>query len=85
MHRTTIYLHQNQLAALDGIAGRDGISRAEVVRRLIDRGLAGYEQDTTALLGAIRAVAGTCQAIELPSRGTGRRQEHLDRAWAGQL
>ena len=82
MQRTNIYLDQAQVEALDGIAGKDGVSRAQVVRRLIDRGLAGAGQDTDALVNAIFSAGGTCKDVELSGRGSSQRQEYLDQLWA---
>ncbi|MCL2803931.1 MAG: ribbon-helix-helix protein, CopG family [Micrococcales bacterium] len=84
MLRTNIYLDQGQVEALDAVADRDGVSRAEVVRRLIDRGLSGPGRNTDELLNAIRGAAGCCQAFEVPGRGPGAREEHLDQMWAKQ-
>ena len=36
MHRTNIYLDDEQIAALDAIARAEEISRAQVIRRIID-------------------------------------------------
>jgi hypothetical protein len=41
MKRTNIYLDDEQLRALDDRASGEGISRAELIRRMIDRALDG--------------------------------------------
>ena len=38
MQRTNIYLDERQVEALDRLAQTEGVSRAEVIRRLLDRG-----------------------------------------------
>ena len=39
MHRTNIYLTEQQEKALDAIAAADGLSRSEVIRRILDNRL----------------------------------------------
>ncbi|MDT0202649.1 CopG family transcriptional regulator [Nocardioides sp. AE5] len=41
MQRTNIYLEDRQTAELDRLAGEEGISRAELIWRLINRALRG--------------------------------------------
>ena len=45
MQRTNIYLEERQTRALNRLATAAGVSRAEMLRRILDRGLAG-EADT---------------------------------------
>jgi metal-responsive CopG/Arc/MetJ family transcriptional regulator len=42
MKRTNIYLAEGQAAALDRVAEAEGVSRAELIRELIDRALGGH-------------------------------------------
>lgn len=52
--RTTIYLEQRQAAALDEAAAAQGISRAKLIRELIDGGIAAARpSDLEADLAAI--------------------------------
>ena len=84
MQRTNIYLEERQCRALDRRAERDGISRAELVRRLIDTGLERTGgDDLEADLAAIRATAGRWNdrhPEELPSRGDDR-NDYLETLW----
>lgn len=81
MTRTNIYLEERQTAILDRIAAEEGVSRAEVVRRLIDRALAGRDDDLTADLAAIDESFGALGAIDVPVREVGDREQHLARIW----
>ena len=81
MHRTNIYLDDAQTAALDQVAAQEGVSRAEVVRRLIDRGLRGGDDDLATDLDAIDLSFGSWVEVEDPVRTPGERQQHLDQIW----
>lgn len=43
MERTSIYLERRQTTMLDRLAAGEGVSRAEVIRRLLDRALGGED------------------------------------------
>ena len=43
MKRTNIYLAEGQAAALDEAARARGVSRAELIRQLIDSGISGQQ------------------------------------------
>jgi len=82
MKRTNIYLADAQLAALDRAAEVEGISRAEIIRALIDRAIGGQAGvDLAADLAAIEgsfgvlAEAGETEAF---SRGRDVRMDYLD-------
>jgi Ribbon-helix-helix protein, copG family len=80
--RTNIYLESRQADALDKAAQARGISRAEVVRELIDRGIAGepaldLETDLAAIEHSFGALRGDRSG--LASRGPDARSRHLDR------
>ena len=83
MKRTNIYLEQRQAVALDKLAADEGISRAELVRRIIDAALGNHvgslERDPT----AIRASAGVLQDSESKWswRAVDDRQRHLAKIW----
>jgi metal-responsive CopG/Arc/MetJ family transcriptional regulator len=81
MTRTNIYLEDRQTAMLDRIAAEEGVSRAEVIRRLIDRALAGRDDDLASDLAAIEESFGALEDVEIPTRGGGDREEHLARMW----
>jgi metal-responsive CopG/Arc/MetJ family transcriptional regulator len=81
MTRTNIYLEDRQTAALDQLAAEEGVSRAEVIRRLIDRALAGRDDDLAADLAAIDQSFGVLEDVDVPRRGAGDREEHLARIW----
>ena len=53
MQRTNIYLEERQTRALDRRAADEGISRAELIRRLLDRAIEGQDEDLAADLAAI--------------------------------
>lgn len=81
MQRTNIYLGEAQSAALDKAAHAQGISRAELIRRLIDAGLGTAEMtDLESDLAAIDASFGVLHDEELIlSRGFDERARHLER------
>lgn len=79
MQRTNIYLQHRQTAALDEIAAAEGISRAELIRRIIDERLGGRRDDLTVDLVWIEESFGVAVDIDLPERSAGAREEHLER------
>lgn len=81
MTRTNIYLEDRQTAMLDRIASQESVSRAEVIRRLLDRALAGRDDDLAADLAAIDESFGALGDADIPARGAGDREEHLARMW----
>lgn len=81
MTRTNIYLEERQTAILDRIADEEGVSRAEVIRRLIDRALAGRDDDLTTDLAAIDESFGVLGELDVPARGANDREAHLSRMW----
>jgi hypothetical protein len=63
MKRTNIYLAEGQAAALDRMAQAAGVSRAELIRKLIDRAISGYPRtdlaaDLAAIDGSFAVLAG---------------------------
>jgi metal-responsive CopG/Arc/MetJ family transcriptional regulator len=68
MRRTNIYLDEEQTATLDRLAEQEGISRAELIRRLIDRALTGDDASRAADLAAIEDSFGTVRDLESASR-----------------
>ncbi len=80
MHRTNIYLTDEQRTALAACAAAEGTSTAELVRRLIDQALAGDSDDRAEDLAAIDASFGALRDVEVDlDRSDGRRGAHLDR------
>jgi len=82
MQRTNIYLEERQTEALDRLAAAEGISRAELIRRILDRTLVG-DDDIASDLAAIEASFGVLGDIDVPVRGSSEREKHLDRMWSG--
>ena len=79
--RTNIYLDEEQTASLDRLAGQQGISRAELIRQLLDRALNSTDDSLAADLRAIDDAFGVLSDVESPDRGPGDREGHLDRMW----
>ncbi|MFN8032901.1 MAG: CopG family transcriptional regulator [Mycobacterium sp.] len=81
MKRTNIYLDERQTASLDRLAGQQGVSRAELIRQLLDRALDGNDDSLVSDLKAIDDSFGALRDVESPGRGPGDREGHLDRMW----
>ena len=81
MKRTNIYLEETQSAALDQMAQAQGISRAELIRQLIDAELGGGTgSDLDADLTAIRDSFGVLRNDGVTfARGEDDRSRHLQR------
>ena len=81
MKRTNIYLDEGQSAALERVARTQGISRAELIRQLIDRSVgASGAADLEADLDAIRDSFGIARDEDISfGRGSDERSRHLDR------
>src|SRR5450756_3004933 len=65
MKRTNSYLAEGQAAALDRVAQAEGVSRAELIRELIDRAIGGspgadLAADLAAIDGSFGILAGDC-------------------------
>jgi hypothetical protein len=80
MKRTNIYLGEEQSAALDVIAHAQGVSRAEVIRVLLDRELhtaspSDLETDLNAIEGSFGVLADDDFVLD---RGPDARAAHLD-------
>jgi metal-responsive CopG/Arc/MetJ family transcriptional regulator len=81
MQRTNIYLDDRQIELLDHLAAAEGVSRAEVIRRLVDRALVGSDETVAADLHAIDLSFGAMANVEYDDRGPGDRESHLARMW----
>ncbi len=79
MRRTNVYLDEAQTAVLDEVAHGQGISRAELVRRLLDRGIRNTPVDQEADLAAIEESFGVLADEYYSGRGPDQREAHLDR------
>jgi len=77
MRRTNIYLDARQTQAADDLAARAGVSRAEIIRRLIDRGLSGgpTRDELSAVIDESFGVLGE---IDVTLRGATSRDVHLE-------
>lgn len=79
MRRTNIYLADDQCSTLDGLARSSRISRAELIRRLIDQAIASELHDTESDVMAIEesfgALADDAVAFD---RGVDGRMRYLE-------
>lgn len=86
MNRIPIHLDDRQIAALDRLASDEGVSRTEVIRRLLDRVLFGTDLDLAADIAAINGSFGAMGADDLDldalHRDDGERGRRLSRIWA---
>ena len=80
MQRTNIYLAREQTDELDRRAAGEGVSRAEMIRRLLDRALHG-DDDVAADLAALDAAFGVLADVDAPDRAAGAREQHLADLW----
>jgi len=82
MQRTNIYLEAQQCSRLDERARAQGISRAELIRRLLDRALG---LDVTDLAGDLVAIQASFGVLEDELLGDTRRpddrQRYLEGLW----
>ena len=80
MRRTNIYLDENQARSLDETSRAQGVTRAALIRRLIDRGLGrGDAMDLEGDLAAIEASFGMLTGDEeFLGRSPDDRARHLD-------
>ncbi|MFN8098621.1 MAG: CopG family transcriptional regulator [Dermatophilaceae bacterium] len=82
MNRTNIYLEDRQVEMLDVLARQEGVSRAEVIRRLLDRTLTGRNVDLESDLAIIDDSFGALAADGTwAERAPAEREAHLARLW----
>lgn len=81
MRRTNIYLDEEQCDRLDRAAGEAGVSRAELIRRVLDGWLAASAADEDADVAAIDASFGVLHETPFVERGPDARAAHLDAVW----
>jgi hypothetical protein len=82
MNRTNIYLSDEQRERLDARAHDEGVSRAELIRRLLDRALGADPDRLRSDLAAIDRSFGALDGDEIEfelDRGDGARGAHLER------
>jgi plasmid stability protein len=80
MHRTNIYLTAEQRTELAARAAAEGISVAELVRRLLDQALLGASEDLGEDLAAIDVSFGALREVDIDiDRTDGERGAHLER------
>ncbi|MDQ3579669.1 MAG: ribbon-helix-helix domain-containing protein [Actinomycetota bacterium] len=80
MNRTNIYLTDEQRDRLDQRARAEGMSRAELIRLILDRDLFGDQERLAADLAAIDESFGVLAGEHLElDRGDDDRAAHLDR------
>lgn len=81
MHRTNIYLTEEQVEALESRSRHEGVSRAEIVRRVLDAGLglAGEEQDDVAAVAATSGIWASRSEEELAELLAWRSSDRFDR------
>ncbi|MCT2583779.1 ribbon-helix-helix domain-containing protein [Actinophytocola gossypii] len=82
MKRTNIYLDEAQAELLDRLARVEGVSRAEMIRRLLDRSLRGEVDDVAVGLAAIDESFGVLADNDWSERRAGGREAHLADMWA---
>ncbi len=79
MKRADVYLTEGQLAALDRAAAAAGVSRAELIRTLIDRAIGALPRaDLAADLAAINDSFGILAGQEAFSRRRDQRMDYLE-------
>jgi hypothetical protein len=80
MNRTNIYLTDEQRDQLDARARAQGLSRAELIRRVLDRALRGesnrLDSDLSAIDDSFGALGGGALTLH---RSDGARAAHLER------
>lgn len=82
MRRTNIYLDDEQCRALDQLATAQGTSRAALIRRLIDEGLADDGATVDDDIAALEASFGGAPDLRSLQRGEDDRARHLRRVGA---
>lgn len=83
MKRTNIYLDEAQTASLDKLAEQQGMSRAELIRQLLNRALTNTDDNLVADLAAINDSFGLLHDFDDSTRRPSGREEHLTRVWRG--
>jgi predicted transcriptional regulator len=82
MRRTNIYLDEAQCARLDHLAEETGVTRSEIVRRLVEQGLGGSLSDLEGDLAAITESFGVLAHDDvIIDRGVDERARYLNQLW----
>ncbi len=79
MRRTNVYLDEAQTAMLDEVAREQGISRAELVRRLLHQRMSDAPVDRDADLATIEDSFAALAGEHFVSRGPGEREAGSER------
>ncbi|MGH3633510.1 MAG: CopG family transcriptional regulator, partial [Mycobacterium sp.] len=74
MKRTNIYLAEEQTASLDTLAQQQGVSRAELIRQLLNRALTSSDDNLASDFIAIDNSFGALRDVEEPVRRPGGRE-----------
>ena len=82
MRRTNIYLDDATITHLDRLADTQGVSRAEVVREMIQAGLVNQDRDEQYDLRQLDATFGIARDIQFYREGGSARDAHLNEMWA---
>ena len=82
MRRTNIYLDDATITHLDHLANAQGVSRAEVVREMIQAGLANQVRDEQHDIRQLDLTFGIARDIQFHREGNSARETHLDEMWA---
>lgn len=78
MQRTNIYLEDRQTEVLDRLAAEEGVSRAHLIRRLLDRALQGRDDDLESDLARLDHAFSATVDVDFPARVPSRREQALD-------
>ena len=78
MQRTNIYLEDRQTAVLDRLAAEEGITRAQLIRRILDRAIGGSDGDRDADLARLDFAFASAVEIDVPAREPGDRERLVD-------
>lgn len=81
MQRTNIFLEERQTDALDAMARLEGVSRAEVIRRIIDRAIDGEGNAEARRRAAIDLSFGAAARIAVERGADDARAAQLASMW----
>jgi hypothetical protein len=81
MHRTNSYFEDRQLKALDAMARAEGVSRSDVLRRLVDNAITGDDTRLETDLAAIRESFAGAPDLAVPPREGDTRLDRQDALW----
>jgi hypothetical protein len=76
--RPNICLEDRQSAALDRLAAEQGISRAELIRRILDRALFGHDDHAQADLARMEYAFEAVVELDVAGRQPGDPEQHVE-------